>query len=475
MAIFDSVVSRGKVQASSDIESGGKITADSDITSDGKITAVGNMETEGDLKAGGSLHVGVGEIIDEYGVSATKFIRGTPNIGTKARAYLEISGGVSDGDQVILDGTAYEFDTDDSVEEGSVKLDISKGTKTQASAALTVESFPVDEDTLTVGDDVYEIDALGSGVEAGNIRVDISAKYAKATATLEFTNVVSDGEIVEINGVNFEIDTDGEITEGNVKVWVGANTSAGAAIIALAAAINLNADCGVNVADGAGDTLVATAKEFGEYANEFTVSTTCANASWGAEVTVLSGGREPTPAEVVDAIVSASAGGTMAIDFVAGEGEQLGTLLVTATAEGALDGSAGNAIEVDSTSAFMTWSSDTLVGGSDATSSEAVAIVEALEIDGFEIEAGTGEFEGFIVVKSDTEGEAGNLIEVDSVGLNIAWASETLEGGVDSEEYTEDFDGTKMFDDNNFYIASWDEGTESIVWKYIALSTLTSD
>ncbi len=59
--------------------------------------------------------------------------------------------------------------------------------------------------------------------------------------------------------------------------------------------------------------------------------------------------------------------------------------------------------------------------------------------------------------------------------MNIAWSSENFEGGVDPVYYTQDFDGFKMFDDNNFYIASWDEGTESIVWKYIALSTLTSD
>jgi len=124
MAIFDSVVSRGKVQATSDIESGGKVIATSDVTSGGKITAVSDIETQGDLKSGGSLSVGAGEIINEEGISVTRFVRGTPEIGTKARAYLEISGGVSDGDTITVGDVTYEFDADDSIAEGNVAMDI---------------------------------------------------------------------------------------------------------------------------------------------------------------------------------------------------------------------------------------------------------------------------------------------------------------------------------------------------------------
>lgn len=409
------------------------------------------------------------QIFNSEGRLTGKLVLGAPHIGSKAYANLLIDGPVSDGETFTVNTTTFEFDADASSTEGNTAIDISAGTKTQASGSVVIETGAVEGDTLSIGADVYEIDVEGDGVEAGNIQVDVSAQYAAATATLTFEDVVSDGETVTINDVVFEIDTDGDVTEGNVPVWVGANITAAAAIIALASVIRGNTACGVNAVDGDGDTLVVTAREKGTAGNSIGVSTTCLNASWGELVTALSTGAQSTAAQLVDAIVAASAGGTEAVTLTAGAGDNLGTLLIEATAAGASDGSLGNDVTLSATGSTMTPSGSTLTGGSDATEAEAIALVLALDIDGFEIAAAVDD-DGYIKITNETIGTEANSYPVSASGENIAFATATFTGGDTAVEYTIDDRETVMFNEGVYYVSFWDEDTESIKWYKQAMT-----
>jgi phage tail sheath gpL-like len=117
---------------------------------------------------------------------------------------------------------------------------------------------------------------------------------AKATGTLTFSNVVSDGQTVTIGNEVYEFDTHltGAVTAGNIRVNVSGGASASQAVTALVAAITANSAI-VTAVDGTGDTVVVTAKLVGDEYN-YNVAETCANATWGAGVTALSGGQYAT-------------------------------------------------------------------------------------------------------------------------------------------------------------------------------------
>jgi hypothetical protein len=446
---------------------GSIVTDDSIIVADTEVIDE-NGNIVGSIVTTDAITVGDTEVIDADGAFVGSFKSGAPEFDVAASGALTFTGGVSDGEKLSIAGVDIELSTDGTVTEGYTEADISSGTPTQAVSKMEIVGFPADTDTITItaGEttDTYEIDALGTGVEEGNIQVDVSTHYAKATATLTFDGVVADGEYVEINGVKFEIDDDGSVEEGNIPVWVGANTSAASAIIALAAAIRLNEACDVTAADGALDTLVVTAKEYGTAANDYTVSTTCANGTWGESVTTLANGDQPTPAEIAGAIETASSGGTLAVTLAAGTEDDIGKLICTATFAGALDGSAGNAVVLGTTGTSMEWESATLEGGTDATYAEAIAVLAALEISGVTLAAGTEGDADKLLIEAAEEGADGNEIATLSDLANATFGAEHLEGGSDAQTYGEEYHNRGFFDGSHFYIAKWNADNEEIVW-----------
>jgi hypothetical protein len=110
-----------------------------------------------------------------------------------------------------------------------------------------------------------------------------------ATATLTFTDSVSDGEQVIIGDEVYEFDTDEDVSEGAIAVDVSGGATASDAVSALVSAITSDSEL-VSGADGTGDTVDITALVAGVSGNDIAVSTDCANASWGEEVETLSGG-----------------------------------------------------------------------------------------------------------------------------------------------------------------------------------------
>lgn len=115
---------------------------------------------------------------------------------------------------------------------------------------------------------------------------------ARATQTLTFTGVPVDNQTVTIGDDVYELTVDGTITEGNIKVQIS-NTTADIAVTALALAINNNPHSKFwAVANTTDDTVVITAKYCGAEYNGVATTETCTNAAWGG--TETAGGTDTT-------------------------------------------------------------------------------------------------------------------------------------------------------------------------------------
>lgn len=395
-------------------------------------------------------------VIDDEGNWIGFIKEQTPEKTATAAGEFTLSDPVVDGETVTIGTDIYEFDIDAAV---------TGGTKTQASATFELTGSMLDGETITVGDDVYE--ATTTGTASGtNHAIDLSSVSTAATGTLTFTDPVSDGEVVVIGDDTYEFDTNDAVTEGNIQVFVGTNTDATSACIALAAAIEAAGTQPLSAVKGIGNTVEITADYHRSSDNDIATTTDCANASWG-EVH-LENGADATAAACVTAIVaSVTANDTMDIGASDGEGD---TVVFTADIGGAVDGSVGNAVVVDTDCAEGSWDEDTLVGGTDATASEAItALVAAVTSDGDGTYTVTNETGGVMSVDAVDEGDAGNLIATETTCANGSWDGETtLVGGADGTPATK---GLTLHDSSYLYIAV-DDTEDSTGWKKISLSSL---
>lgn len=390
----------------------------------------------------------------------------TPVKTAAASGTFTLSDPVIDGETVTIGTDVFEFDIDAVVSGENILVDISGGTKTQATATITFTGSLLDGDLIVIGDDIYEATTTGTASGA-NFAIDLSAVAVAASGTLTFTGVVSDGETVTIGNDVYEFDTDDIITDGNIQVFVGANTNASSAIIALVSAIEAAGTEEVSAVDGVGDTVVVTGNYKRSSDNSIVTLTDCVNATWGSGTLV--GGEDATAAECVTALVtSITANDTVGVTAVDGTGD---TVVITAEAAGAVDGSLGNTVAVSTTSANATWgeSVTALSGGSDATAIEAmVALETAVGISGDGTYTFVDNDDGTATVTAVTVGDTGNLIVTTTTCSNGSWDAATLTGGADG---TPAITGTIMHDESYVYIAV-DDTEDSTGWKKIALSAL---
>jgi NDP-sugar pyrophosphorylase family protein len=103
-----------------------------------------------------------------------------------------------------------------------------------------------------------------------------------AIATLTFTDIVQDGELVNISDEVYEFDTNltaSEIGAGHIEVDI-ADTTIPTAVVNLTSVINANS--AYVTASNTSDAVIAQAKTIGSAGNSITVSDTVANASWDA-------------------------------------------------------------------------------------------------------------------------------------------------------------------------------------------------
>jgi len=244
---------------------------------------------------------------------------------------------------------------------------VTEGTPVNAAAAsgtLIVSGTVSDGETVTInGVDVYELDADAS-VAGGNIAVDISAgTKTQATGTLTFTDSVSDGEIVTIGDETYEFDTDASVTEGNVAVDVSGGASGAQAAAALETAFNSNTAYDITAA--ATDAAISFGCDIagaldGSVGNAIATTTDAANGSFAADT--LTGGSDATAAEAVTALVTAvTASDTQGVGAADGDND---TVVFTAGTKGA----AGNAITTETDMANGEFGAEHLEDGVDCTS-----------------------------------------------------------------------------------------------------------
>lgn len=230
----------------------------------------------------------------------------TPVNGVASQGTLTVSGVVIDGETCTVGTDIYEFCTDvaQSVTAGNVAVDITGGA-TASAGLLTVAVQPISGDTMTIGTKVFTFVTNDTANADGEISVGDDLAEAK-------TNIVDaingdDGWNVAstfVTAGDFTVNdcvitalvagTSGDLIDstetfdnvGNIfdattlgTEVAGVDCIAGTAITAL-----VGADVGTtySLADGAGDTVVATASAGGEAGDLIASTETMANGVWDA-------------------------------------------------------------------------------------------------------------------------------------------------------------------------------------------------
>jgi hypothetical protein len=381
---------------------------------------------------------------------------------------LTLSGVANDGETVTIGEEVYEMDADASVTEGNIPVDISGGTKTQATVKLSLSGVSKEEDTFTIGEEIYELDYDGN-VTGDNIPVDLSgaasADYADGILTL--TGNVTDGELVVINDITFELDTNNSITEGHIAVNIAGNVDKQSAAIALASVIEaevgnlFNAEAAINIADW---DVTVTSKIKGTHMNVAT-STTCNNGSWGSGT--LTGGVDASAADTAAEIISvfnaqtayditASADGATNIDF-------------DADIAGDQDGSVGNSIISSEDLTNGSFSAATLTGGSDCTEAEAAAaLISTIDAESEIVDASDGGAND-VTVTAKVKSEDGNTISLAETMANGSWGGVALTGGADGTIGT---GGQLIRTSDYLYLAIDDNTINDDNWRRMSLGTV---
>lgn len=229
------------------------------------------------------------------------FAESAPVAGVKANGTLTISGVVSDTQTVTIGTTVYEFDINDTITAGRIKVDVAN-LRNNATGTLTFNGVPVAAETATIGTEVYEFVAvaediavptniavvLGTTLTADNavtkLAEAINANSELVTATSdEEANTVVVSAIVKGTAGN-AIDSTETCTNaawGAAKLAGGLDTiTATNAVAALVEAINAN-DPNVTAVDGAGDTVVIKYNWVGTDGNSITTTESMTNGAWG--------------------------------------------------------------------------------------------------------------------------------------------------------------------------------------------------
>jgi phage tail sheath gpL-like len=130
----------------------------------------------------------------------------------------------------------------------------------------------------------------------------------KATATLTFDGIPVVTETVTIGTEVYEfVAAAGDIADpANIPVALGTTLTADNAVTKLTDAINANSELVTAVKNTTDDTVVVTYKNIGTAGNDIEIAETCTNASWGVDVTKLSGGSFGTPSMTRNVIVYVS-------------------------------------------------------------------------------------------------------------------------------------------------------------------------
>lgn len=200
------------------------------------------------------------------------------NIGQTPIAVLRVASAVQDGEAVTIGADVYEVDTHADpgvITAGRIRLKLDAGSTVKAAGTLTLVANPGDAETVTIGAKVYTFQATLTNVD-GNVKIG-----ASTAATL--TNLIR-----------------------------AINLSGGTPGTDYAAAMTVHPT--VTAAQGAGTTMLVTAKAGGTAGNSIVSTDGMANAGNVFDAATLgttTAGVDPTAGEFTTALTTAiNASGT---------------------------------------------------------------------------------------------------------------------------------------------------------------------
>lgn len=354
---------------------------------------------------------------------------------------------------------------------------------------LRLASNVSDTQTITIGDQVYEINTTG-GVTAGRVAVTMTSATAvaalgtltltsnlspgvKATGTLTLSANAANTETVVIGGKTYTFQDSLTNSDGNVKVGADAAGSISNLVAAItlgagsgtayAAAMTLHSTVTAAVGGGGGTQATITAKAYGTAGNSIGTTETLGSGAFGAAT--LSGGVQPDTVTIgsrtytfQDALTNVAgnvlidaggAAGTIsnlvaAINAGAGSGSVYAAATTahpdvtgsagagtTVIATAKVAGVAGNSITTTETSNNASWGAATLAGGIDEDSpiEASTAIVTAINNNANSKVTATKISDNEVLIVHDDIGINALSCTETLAGSNNAWASSTMFGG----------------------------------------------
>jgi len=248
----------------------------------------------------------------------------------------------------------------------------------KASATLTFDGVISDGEEVVIGDNTYEFDR-DSNLENGlAIAADMTNYLTKANATLTYlsvpvvTKTITLGAAATIEIYEIVAAADEVTDPDNIPVVLGSTLTADNAVTVLAQVINANSALVTAVANTITDTLVITAIAGGTGANTLAIATTETNASFGESVTTLSGGLNTcTAADGAACIVNAINTNTSEIVSAVVNGS-------TAVVSYKVVGTDGNSVAVSTDAVSGTWGAEVtaLSGGQYATPCQTACYID---------------------------------------------------------------------------------------------------
>jgi hypothetical protein len=183
---------------------------------------------------------------------------------------------------------------------------------------LRIASTAVDAETITVGTQVFEIDADGV-VTAGRTPIDISGDATAGVGTLTVDGIPTNNDTVTIGATVYTYKT---APAASYELALGADAEE--AIDNLVEAINgdlfgTDAHPDVTAAKATAATMTVTAKVPGVAGNSIATTETFTEAGSVWDAVVLENGADPSAAEIRAAIVTAFNGNGLFADNLVGE------------------------------------------------------------------------------------------------------------------------------------------------------------
>jgi hypothetical protein len=280
-----------------------------------------NTDTE-TMKLGTKIE----EIIETVNKNVTI---GTPVNAVNASMALTVSGVIADGETITIDNSAvtgedvYEFLADAAqtkTDPANIGVDITAYV-TYATRVLTIDTQPVNGDTITIGSKTFII--VPNGTATGEGEIAIGANLAGAQANIVAAINGSDGHNTPhpqvrasvfaanactltalIGGTTANTIATTETLSATTNVFAGTTLTGGTnctkanAKIAIVAAITGSDTQGVGAVNAAGDDITLTADVAGASGNNIVIGETLANGAFTNGATKLTGGVDGTVGEL---------------------------------------------------------------------------------------------------------------------------------------------------------------------------------